>query len=110
GPVTWLDVDSAEERYLLTGGADCTVAVFDLDGAGEKRPSLASGGDNNSGPRRHGTAAATVAARRRRPKVLREVGRTPRVPLSQSSGGGGGGGGGGGSYGGHRHSVSVVQW
>ncbi|CBJ31103.1 WD-repeat protein, putative [Ectocarpus siliculosus] len=105
GPVTWLDVDSAEERYLLTGGADCTVAVFDLDGAGEKRPSLASGDDNNSGPRRHGPAAETVAARRRRPKVLREVGRTPRVPLSQSSGGGGGG-----SYGGHRHSVSVVQW
>ena len=46
-------------------------------------------------------AAAAAAARRRRPKELRELGRTPRVPLSQGSNS---------SYGGHRHSVSVVQW
>lgn len=50
--------------------------------------------------RRSIAAAAAAAARRRRPKVLRELERTPRVPLSQ----------GGNTYGGHRHSVSVVQW
>ncbi|CAM9742078.1 unnamed protein product [Pylaiella littoralis] len=101
GPITWLDVDSAEERYLLTGGADCTVALFDLDGAGEnKPPSVRSGKANEVFYRSRSAAAA--ASRRRRPKELREVGRTPRVPLSQS--------GNGSSYGGHRHSVSVVQW
>lgn len=51
--------------------------------------------------RRSTAAAAAAAARRRRPKELRELGRTPRIPLSQGSNT---------SYGGHRHSVSVVQW
>ncbi len=51
--------------------------------------------------RRSAAAAAAAAARRRRPKELREIGRTPRTPLSQSSSS---------SYGGHRHSVSVVRW
>eukprot|EP00752_Nemacystus_decipiens_P004205 g3843.t1 len=110
GPITWLSVDSAEERYLLTGGADCTVALFDLDGSGEKQP--ASIGDDAHQPnvraaamRRPGAAAAVAAtaaaARRRYPKELRELGRTPREPLSRGSNS---------SYGGHRHSVSVVQW
>lgn len=40
---------SAFDGYT-TGGADCTVAVFDLDGAGEKRTSLARYGAWNMEP------------------------------------------------------------
>lgn len=43
----------------------------------------------------------STPVRKRRPRELREVGRTSRMPLSQS---------GTTSHGGHRHSVSVVRW
>ncbi|CAM9729818.1 unnamed protein product, partial [Discosporangium mesarthrocarpum] len=36
GPIIWLDIDGTEGRYLLTGGADCTIAIFDLDGRGDQ--------------------------------------------------------------------------
>ena len=30
GAVTWLDLEHAENRYLLAGSADCSVAVYDV--------------------------------------------------------------------------------
>lgn len=29
GPVTWLDMDPIEGRYLLSGSADASIAVYD---------------------------------------------------------------------------------
>ena len=28
--ITWLDLEQAESRYLLAGGADCSVAIYDV--------------------------------------------------------------------------------
>ncbi|CAM9305104.1 unnamed protein product [Chrysoparadoxa australica] len=32
GPACWVDIDAVEGRYLLVGGADATVSLFDLEG------------------------------------------------------------------------------
>lgn len=44
GGVTWLDLEPAENRYLLAGSADCSVAIYDV-----AQPTPPQHGRNQSG-------------------------------------------------------------
>ncbi len=56
GGVTWLDLERADNRYLLAGSADCSVAVYDV-----AQPT-GSSGQQNSGSGDYGSVLKITSA------------------------------------------------
>ena len=101
GEALWLDLDAAEQRYLLAAAGDGAIELFDVAAAN------AGSGHGGGGGSGSGAAAAPLA---------------PIGSARQRGGGGGGanggggsrnaggGGGGGGSASAHRFAATCVSW